>query len=98
MKAKVFLITVLAVVVVVLQTGTAKGDVIRDGLVSYWTFDKADVVGKKVKDVVGKHDGEMVGKPDIVVGKFGEAIELHGPGTNGDHVKVSSLDPSPPSI
>ena len=83
MTAKVFLITVLAVVVFVLQTGTAKGDVIRDGLVSYWTFDKADVVGKKVKDVVGK---------------FGEAIELHGPGTNGDHVKVSSLDPSPPSI
>ena len=97
MKAKVFLITVIALAALVLQTETAKGDVIRDGLVSYWTFDKADVVGKKVEDVVGKHDGEMVGKPDIVVGKFGEAIVLRGPATDGDHVKVSTLDISPPN-
>ena len=43
MKVKVFLFTVLVLVASFLQTDTAKGDVIRDGLVSYWTFDKNDV-------------------------------------------------------
>ena len=44
MKLKVFLIAVIVLAASVLQTETAKGDVIRDGLVSYWTFDQADVV------------------------------------------------------
>ncbi len=97
MKSKVLLITVFALVALALQAGTAKGDVIRDGLVSYWTFDEADVDGKTVKDVVGDNDGEMVGDPTVVEGKFDQAIELHGPGNNGDHVKVATLDISPPN-
>lgn len=52
--------------------------VITNGLVSYWTFNKADIDGDIVKDVFGKNHGKMVGKPQLVAGKFGEGLEFDG--------------------
>ena len=51
---------------------------VTDGLVSYWTFDKADIKGEKtVKDVFGENDGTIVG-PSVVEGKINEALSFDG--------------------
>lgn len=72
-----FLLPILAIALV--NPGMAKAQqVITDGLVSYWTFNKADIDGENVKDVFGKNNGVMVGKPQIVDGKFGEGLEFDG--------------------
>ncbi|MEK7398961.1 MAG: LamG domain-containing protein [Candidatus Poribacteria bacterium] len=51
--------------------------VIKDGLVSYWTFNKADVNGEIAKDVVGKNNGTIKGCKQVA-GKYGEALEFDG--------------------
>ena len=40
--------------------------VVTDGLVSYWTFDRPDIVGKTARDVWGENDGTIVGSPKVV--------------------------------
>jgi len=55
-----------------------RGRVIADGLISYWTFDKADMQGKTLKDVWGKNNGTIFGNPKIVPGKFDDALEFNG--------------------
>ena len=55
----------------------AKAQIVTDGLVSYWTFDSADIKGTTVKDVWGDNDGTIIG-PKIVKGKVGEALEFDG--------------------
>ena len=76
MNGKITLI--LALAILVLQMNPAESQVVRDGLVSYWTFDAADVKGNTVKDVIGGNDGTMVGAPKHVAGKFGQAFEFTG--------------------
>ena len=51
---------------------------ITDGLVSYWSFNKAAVEGKTVKDVFGANDGTMDGNVEVVKGKVGEALKFSG--------------------
>ncbi|MBC8235184.1 hypothetical protein H8E77_37035, partial [bacterium] len=51
----------------------AEAQAVKEGLVSYWTFDQADIKGKTVKDVWGDNDGTIIG-PKIVKGKVGEAL------------------------
>lgn len=55
-----------------------RGRVIANGLISYWTFDKADIEGEFVKDVWGDSDGKIIGNPKFVSGKFGDACEFNG--------------------
>ena len=55
----------------------AEAQAVKEGLVSYWTFDQADIKGKTVKDVWGDNDGTIIG-PKIVKGKVGEALEFDG--------------------
>jgi len=55
----------------------AKAQIITDGLVSYWTLDRADIVGDTANDVFGINNGEILGG-NIVEGKIGEALELGG--------------------
>jgi len=62
---------------VFMYENTAKAQIIKDGLVSYWTFDAVDINGKTVKDIQGKNDGTIFG-PEIVEGKIGEALEFDG--------------------
>ena len=66
--------------------------VVTDGLVSFWTFDKSDVSATSVKDIVGKNDCAIVGKPQTVAGKIGEAIEFAGAGDYLDCGNDKSLD------
>ena len=63
----------------------AEAQFVEDGLISYWSFDEADVDGETAKDIFGDHDGKIFGDPEIVEGKVGEALEFDG---TGDYVEV----------
>ena len=76
MNGKITLI--LALAILVLQMNPAESQVVRDGLVSYWSFDAADVEGNTVKDAMGGNDGTIVGAPKQVAGKFGQAFKFSG--------------------
>ncbi len=55
---------------------TAECAVVTDGLISYWTFDNADIDGFTVNDVWGESHGTFVGPAGIVDGgKFGNALD-----------------------
>lgn len=55
-----------------------RGGIITDGLISYWSLDRADMDGKTVRDIWGNSDGKIIGNPSIVKGRFGEALEFTG--------------------
>lgn len=76
MNGKITLI--LAMAILVLQTHSVESQVVRDGLVSYWSFDAADVKGNTVIDLVGGNDGTILGAPKQVAGKFGTAFKFSG--------------------
>jgi hypothetical protein len=59
-------------------TTGADAQAVKDGLISYWPFDKQHVAGDKVKDIVGGQDAQMFGAAKTVPGKAGEAVELDG--------------------
>ncbi len=69
---------ILALAILVLQTNPLESQVVKDRLVSYWSFDVADVQGNTVKDRVGGNDRTIVGAPRHIKGKFGEAFEFGG--------------------
>jgi hypothetical protein len=79
------LITVLTVMAIFIYAYTAECQAVRDGLVSFWTFDKSDVEGETVKDIVSGNDGTITGDPRTAQGKVGEALEFDG---EDDYVKV----------
>jgi len=56
----------------------AESQIVTDGLVSYWTFDNADIDGETVKDVVGANDGNIINTVEIVQGKVNQAILFVG--------------------
>ena len=76
MKARITFIFALAILI--LQTNPLESQVVRDGLVSYWTFDDGDVDGDTVKDLIGSNDGTIIGATKHVAGKFGKAFEFSG--------------------
>jgi hypothetical protein len=70
---------VSAVVSFLMQSGIASAQsALRDDLVSYWTFDQADIDGETVRDAFGNNHGTMKGNPQVVEGKVGEALEFNG--------------------
>ena len=76
LTASLFLVVVVAIA---FQANPAEAaGVVTNGLVSYWTFDRADVDGDTVKDVNGGNDGTINGAATIVMGKVREGIELNG--------------------
>ena len=79
-----FMIVVLALIFVVAYM--AEAQVITDGLLMYWTFDQADVDGETAKDVIGGNDGTIFGDPEVVEGKFNQALEFAG---NNDYLEVA---------
>lgn len=75
------LVTVLALTVIIITLTSAnitKAQVIEDGLVSYWSFDEADIDGGTAKDIWGENNGTIMGDPTLVTGKIGEALEFDG--------------------
>ena len=62
--------------------------IVTDGLVSYWTFDRTHISGRKVLDVWGNNDASIVGNPARVNGKVGNALRFDG---IDDYVNLSTL-------
>ena len=79
----VFVLTVL--LTLAWEMEIAEGQVIEDGLVSYWTFDSADVEGEIAIDVWGENDGTFMGDAQIGEGRIGEGMHLDG---TGDYLAV----------
>ena len=86
---KKILATVLALFAVLMYANMAKAQIVEDGLISYWTFDNADIDGATVKDLWGNNHGTIEGKTEIVAGHLGEALEFHG---TPDRVVVSNSE------
>lgn len=67
------------IVTVFMYANLAKAQTfVTKGLVSYWTFDKADIKGGTVEDVLGDNDGTIMSDPKTVEGKVGQALEFDG--------------------
>ena len=78
MLNKMLVIAFAVIATIFMCANMAKAQVVTDGLVSYWTFDNADIDGGTVKDALGEHDGNMEGDPEVVEGKVGQALEFDG--------------------
>ncbi len=66
------------IIITLMPANITEAQVVEDGLVSYWSFDEADIDGDTVKDVWGENDGTSMGDPKLVTGKVGEAFEFDG--------------------
>jgi len=55
-------------------------EIVTDGLISIWTLDRSEIIGKVAKDVHGNNDGTIEGNPKTVNGKIEEALEFDGKG------------------
>jgi hypothetical protein len=84
----VFAIT-MALALCVYTTMAPSQQAVVNGLVSYWTFDAADIDGDTVSDVFGNNDGTITGAPKIVAGKVGEGLEFDG---KEDYVNYDVFD------
>lgn len=83
MSDKVFtaIFAIAVIATSVWYTDVVEAQVVTDGLVSYWTLDKANIDGDTVEDIWGDNDGTMSGNPEIVEGKINEALEFDGAST-----------------
>lgn len=79
---------IILVVIVGLCGITDAEDIVTDGLVSYWTFDREDIIGNTVKDVWGKNNATIVGTPTIVNGHLKDALKFDG---IKDYVNLTTL-------
>ena len=89
---KILLTVLAAMVIAILSANLDAQEMVIDGLIGFWTFDKTTIAGKTVKDLLGNHDGTINGAPEIVAGKIGDALSFDG---KDDFVEVKyseSLD------
>jgi hypothetical protein len=77
---RIFLMSVvsLAMLVGLSIFGAMGQEFVTDGLISFWTFDRADIEGDILKDIIGGNDGTIQGDPEIVEGRIGEALSFDG--------------------
>ena len=87
MKIGISLMT-FTIIIGMFSLNAVPASVVTDGLVSYWTFDKAYIVNDTVKDVWGDNNGTIIGNPKVVLGQVGEALEFDGA---GDFVNLTTL-------
>ena len=81
-------VLMLSGVIVGLCGITDAEDIVTDGLVSYWTFDREDIIGNTVKDVWGENNATIVGTPTIVNGHLKGALKFDG---IKDYVNLTTL-------
>jgi len=56
----------------------AEAQIVTEGLVSYWTFDEADIDGDIAKDLIGDNDGTIFSSVEVVEGKINQALLFSG--------------------
>ena len=81
-------VLMLSVVIVGLCGITDAEDIVTDGLVSYWTFDRGAIIGNTVKDVWGENNATIVGTPTLVNGHLKDALKFDG---IKDYVNLTTL-------
>ena len=93
MSKKIFAVvcSLVSVAVALTYVNAANTQIVKEGLVSYWTFDKADVEGNSAKDIQGNSDGSIKGA-NMVAGKIGEALDFDGADDYVDCGSDASLD------
>ena len=91
MFSKILTATYILTITVTLvwHINVAEAQFVKEGLVSYWSFDKATIKDGIAKDSQGNNDGTINGEPKVVAGKIGEALEFDG---EKDYVKIPSSD------
>ncbi|MXV74490.1 LamG domain-containing protein [Candidatus Poribacteria bacterium] len=87
MKKLIYLFVSMLTVTSFCHSGYAE-QVVTDGLVSYWTFDRQDIADNTVKDVWGKNDATIVGDPRVIAGRMKDALEFDG---LDDYVNLTNL-------
>ena len=89
MLRKVFIVMILTIAIssICNMNETQAQQLVENGLVSYWSFDKSNISGNTVKDLIGGNDGTIVGKPETVQGKINEALSLND-NRQGDHIDI----------
>ncbi|MBD3180679.1 hypothetical protein GF312_00200 [Candidatus Poribacteria bacterium] len=78
MKTRTSLTIAFILLIFAWQSNITEGQVVTDGLVSYWSFDESSIDGATAKDVWGNNNGTIVGDPGIVEGMVGEALDFDG--------------------
>ena len=78
---------ILMVIVFIFISQAEAQQIVEQGLIGYWSFDKSSIVGNTVKDVKGGHNGTIGGKPEIIQGKIKEAISLND-NRQGDNIVI----------
>ena len=77
-KISFVLFAMMFILILGWHTNTAIAQIVEEGLVSYWSFDRDSVKGGIVTDAPANKEGVIVGDPQIVVGKIGEGLEFDG--------------------
>ncbi len=78
MSNKIIVFALAAIAISVWYTDAVEAQVVTDGLIAFWTFDRSDIEDETVKDILGDNDGTIEGDPQIVSGKIEEALEFNG--------------------
>ena len=81
-------VLIILVVIVGLSGIIDAENIVTDGLVSYWTFDREDLIGDTVKDVWGENNATIVGTPAIINGRLKDALKFDG---IKDYVNLTTL-------
>lgn len=71
-----YALTLMAILLMCANIAIAQ--IVTDGLVSYWSFDKADINGETVKDLIGTNDGNIFNQVEIAEGKVNQALLFAG--------------------
>ncbi len=70
--------SLIVCVIVFISVSIVEAHIVTDGLISYYTLDKADIEDKTVKDVFGDNDGTIISDPQSVEGHLGEGLDFGG--------------------
>ena len=78
----------IAVFLLASVAGLSEAQIVREGLVSYWSFNADSIKGDKVSDLWGDNHGTLIEDPLEVEGKYGEALEF----TGDNHIDIPDSD------
>ncbi len=91
MFSKILTATYILTITVTLvwHINVAEAQFVKEGLVSYWCFDKVTIKEGNAKDYQGKNNGTINEDTKFVAGKIGEDLEFDG---EKDYVKIPNSD------
>ena len=75
---KLMFFLILMLIIITMNATIHAATIVTDGLVSYWTFDKDDIIGKTVKDVWSENDATVMGNPTITDGYLKQGLKFDG--------------------